>query len=441
MNLTNYSSFGLTDKNANDHNILKKKTKRGNFSEKSTERNDTKSLNRNKKIFGIISSASSQKRTSGSKSEIRYQKEQKQYQINDYFEKPNNPQNMENSFNSVFLNNLDQSFSYSIFKCQKKIPRKKNHQKKLNKSDYINNNSSEYKSNYNDALKDCFYFFSNNQKSSNEINPNDQNYDNNNNIFDQSEINSAKMIQKEFTKEIENVPSKTDKLIKITIFFLNKGFTEHIRYHIYKSIINYGFPSTENFNTFHQQFIKDCSELKPNIAIPEKMLIEFYIEYISNFLISDKLTKAESEIISKFFFNNEDIEIIRSNILFIHTLKEKNSIKSFLQNYLGANFDKIFKNNDIKLNYDFPKTKGILIKILTNIVVECDKIGYTNYKKIITNDNIVFSGLEITHDNPKLVIHKRKMISEKIFGQELSDKKFSTVLIDYYLQLFSTFEY
>ena len=320
------------------------------------------------------------------------------------------------------------------------MPRKKNKQKKLNKSDYnSNNNLSEYKSNYNDTSKDCFYFFSNNQKSSKEINPNEQNYDNN--IFDLSEINTANMIQKEFTKEIENVSSKIDKLIKITIFFLNKGFTEYIRYLIYKSIINYGFPSTENFNTFHQQFIKDCSELKPNIIIPEKMLIEFYIEYISDFLISDKLTKAESEIISKFFFNNEDIEIIRSNILFIHSLKEKNNIKSFLQNYLGENFDKIFKNNDIKLNHDFPKTKGVLIKILTNIVVECDKVGYTNYKKIVTNDNIVFSGLEITHDNPKLIIHKRKMISEKIFGQEISDKKFSTLLIDYYLQLFSTFEY
>ena len=441
MNLTNYSSFELTDKNANDYNILKKKTKRGNFLENSIERNETKALNKNKKIFRNTSSVSSQKKSSGSKSEIRTQKGQKQCQINDYFEKPNNAQNMESSFNSVILNDLDQSFSsYSIFKCQKKMPRKKNKQKKLNKSDYnSNNNLSEYKSNYNNTSKDCLYFFSNNQKSSKEINPNEQNYDNN--IFDLSEINTANMIQKEFIKEIENVSSKIDKLIKITIFFLNKGFTEYIRYLIYKSIINYGFPSTENFNTFHQQFIKDCSELKPNIAIPEKMLIEFYIEYISNFLISDKLTNAESEIISKFFFNNEDIEIIRSNILFIHTLKEKNSIKSFLQNYLGANFDKIFKNNDIKLNYDFPKTKGILIKILTNIVVECDKIGYTNYKKIITNDNIVFSGLEITHDNPKLVIHKRKMISEKIFGQELSDKKFSTVLIDYYLQLFSTFEY
>ena len=65
MNLTNYSSFGLTDKNANDYNILKKKTKRGNFLENSIERNDTKTLNNNKKIFGIVSSASSQKRKSG----------------------------------------------------------------------------------------------------------------------------------------------------------------------------------------------------------------------------------------------------------------------------------------------------------------------------------------------------------------------------------------
>ena len=62
MNLTNYSSFGLTDKNANDHNILKKKTKRGNFLENSIERNDTKALNKNKKIFRNTSSVSSQKK-------------------------------------------------------------------------------------------------------------------------------------------------------------------------------------------------------------------------------------------------------------------------------------------------------------------------------------------------------------------------------------------
>ena len=78
--------------------------------------------------------------------------------------------------------------------------------------------------------------------------------------------------------------------------------------------------------------------------------------------------------------------------------------------------------------------------MLSNIVVECDKVGFTKYKKIVANDKIVFLGLEITHENPKMEIHMRKLISQKIFGQEVSDKIFSNVLIDYYLQLFSTFQ-
>lgn len=74
-------------------------------------------------------------------------------------------------------------------------------------------------------------------------------------------------------------------------------------------------------------------------------------------------------------------------------------------------------------------------KILTNVVLEWDKFGYLNYKTIATKDNILFSGLRIT-GNPK-EIKFRKMVSIKVFSQEFSDKKFSTMIIDYLVLLFS----
>ena len=77
--------------------------------------------------------------------------------------------------------------------------------------------------------------------------------------------------------------------------------------------------------------------------------------------------------------------------------------------------------------------------MLSNIVIECDKNGYLNYKKLISNDEILFEGLKIK-GNTKNNYNIRKMISQNIFGQQLSEKKFNNVINEYLLQLFSNFK-
>ena len=443
MDLYTTTNFENKAKDMNEFNFLNKKTKRNNFAETLSEQNKTKILNKNKKIIGFLSPVPKEKKIFGSKSVIRPVKIQKQFKINDFFEKPNNEKNKENSLNeNSILNNIDLSSSFSILRTNKnpkKNIKKKEQKKKIKKNkkksddNNINNKSSKDKSNPNNSFVKFPHILNNSKE--NKLNINNDNYFIDNNIFDKSEINNANNIQKEFINEIKDVSSKIDKLIKITMFFLNKGFNEYNRYHIYKSIINHGFPTIVNFNKFYQNLTKELTHSKNDIVLPEKMLIQFYIEYISNLLINDKMSKAESLIISQFFFNNENIEIIRSNILFIYIVKENKNINNFLQNYLEKNYDIIFRDIDIKLNADFPKAKTILSKILTNVVLECDKVGYLNYKNIATKDNILFSGLEITGNLKEIKF--RKMVSIKLFGQEFSDKKFSTVIIDYLVLLFS----
>ena len=170
--------------------------------------------------------------------------------------------------------------------------------------------------------------------------------------------------------------------------FINKGFNEHIRYIFYKCLVNYGFPLFNNFNHFYENFISDCSKEKIS-ATPDKMYIEFYTEYIFHLLINDKISMSKNIFITNFFFNGENIEIIKKNLNFIIDVKENsNNIRSYIQNYLELNYDIVFNEIDIKLNKTFPKSKAVLCKILSNIVSECDKIGYLKYKKIINNDNI-----------------------------------------------------
>ena len=259
----------------------------------------------------------------------------------------------------------------------------------------------------------------------------------NNKIFNKSEICLALKIQKEFKEEINKLTSETDKLIKGTLFFINKGFNEHIRYTFYKHLINHGFPSFNNFNIFYENLILECKNEKLNT--PDKMYIEFYTEYIFHLLINDKITMGNKKFISGFFFNNENIEIIKKNLNFIINIKENSTnINSYIQQYLEDNFDIIVNGFDIKLNKKFPKSKAVLCKIISNVVSECDKNGYLKYKKIINNDNILFNGLKIKGMN-NIKMNLRKMISLKIFGQELSDKKFYHLIVDLFLHLFSTY--
>lgn len=429
-----------------EYSYLQKKTKRGVY--KSKDNIENKKRPKNNK---------------GCKTVIRQNKNKrnrKQSKINDYFSNSNfkdlssdysifDPPHMINNYNY----NEPQFFypSYKETKSYNKIPRDVNRKKrKLEETPKLAKDKKD-KNNYNNGLLSClnlnilnsfnpFHKLSNIifEKEKSIIKKEQYNYFINNNIFNKDEINLAMNIQKDFTKEINNITSDTDRFFKETFFFLNKGFNEIIRYNFYKCLINNGFPLTIDFNKFYDIFNSECKEQK--IKIPDKMLIEFYTEYIFHLLANDNSTISKNKFISLFFFNGENIDIIKNNLNFINKIKEnKNNIRCYLQNYLEENFDNIFDENDNKLNKKFPKSKAVLCRILSNIVNECDKKGYLNYKEIINNDDILFEGLKIK-GNPNLNMNLRKMISLKIFGQEYSEKKFYNLIQDYTLHLFSNFK-
>jgi len=262
-----------------------------------------------------------------------------------------------------------------------------------------------------------------------------------NGIFNESEITKALDIRKEFRKEINNSSlQETDKLIKITNFFLNKGFNEQIRFIIFKCLINYGIPNIEKFNSFFNDISLEFK--KKRITMPEKMCILLYVEYINNIIKNDNYSNslAKNKYICDFFFKGESLTTIRSNLNFINAIKNNSKdIENYLQLYLNINFDNVFKNTNYVLNKDFDKSKNVLYKILFNIVSKCEKIGYLSYKKIIADNEVIFNGLKIKGDISQYV-NKQQLISKKLFGKELSETKFRQAIQEYFLLLASNFQ-
>ena len=262
-----------------------------------------------------------------------------------------------------------------------------------------------------------------------------------NGIFNESEITKALDIRKEFRKEINNSSlQETDKLIKITNFFLNKGFNEQIRFIIFKCLINCGIPNIEKFNSFFNDISLEFK--KKRITMPEKMCILLYVEYINNIIKNDNYSNslAKNKYICDFFFKGESLTTIRSNLNFINAIKNNSKdIENYLQLYLNINFDNVFKNTNYVLNKDFDKSKNVLYKILFNIVSKCEKIGYLSYKKIIADNEVIFNGLKIKGDISQYV-NKQQLISKKLFGKELSETKFRQAIQEYFLLLASNFQ-
>jgi len=257
-------------------------------------------------------------------------------------------------------------------------------------------------------------------------------------IFTELEISKVIEISKEYDKEINNsLIQENDKLIKIINYFLNKGFNEKIRYLIYKCLINYGLPNLEKFNIFYNNVNNALSKKKLNT--PEKMCILLYIEYINYFLKNEFNTNslARNKIISEFFFNKENCQIVKSNLDFINTIKNK-SLDN-LELYLDNNFENIFKNSRYHLNSVFQKSKAVIIKILCNISLKCEKIGFLNYKKIIDDYDIIFSGLKFKGINLTNNVNFAKIISNKLFSIELTEKKLKNAIEQYFLLLVSNF--
>ena len=262
-----------------------------------------------------------------------------------------------------------------------------------------------------------------------------------NGIFNESEISKALDIRKEFRKEInESSLQETDKLIKITNYFLNKGFNEKIRFIIFKCLINYGIPNIEKFNIFFNDISLEFKKKK--ITMPEKMCILLYVEYINNIIKNDNysIALAKNKYICDFFFNGETLTTIRSNLNFINAIKNNSKdIENYLQLYLNINFDNVFKDTNFVLNKDFDKSKNVLYKILFNIISKCEKVGYLSYKKIIADNDVIFNGLKIKGDISQYV-NKQQLISKKLFGKELSEAKFRQAIQEYFLLLVSNFQ-
>ena len=262
-------------------------------------------------------------------------------------------------------------------------------------------------------------------------------------IFTEQEISQIQSITKEFKSLVKDLSiQENDCLIKIINYFLNKGFKEQIRFIIFKSLINYGIPNTEDFNTFYN--IISNKLIKKNLAIPDKMYILLYIEYITNIIKDDSYINslAKNKLITQFLFNGDNLSNVKSNFAFINAIKKNDKdIESFLQIYLNNNFDKIFNSAILKLNKNYPKAKDVICKILFNIVTQCNKKGYLNYKKIIGDNDAIFDGLKIigkiTQNNNNNYI---QMISIKLFGVELSEEKFRHAIQDYFLLLVSNFK-
>jgi len=258
-----------------------------------------------------------------------------------------------------------------------------------------------------------------------------------NSNFSDTEIEIAKNIENEFNEYIKEYYSESDQLVKVTIFFINKGFNENIRFILYKCLINYGYPFVEKFNQFYHFFDNYCVNEK--IKTPEKMYTEFYCEYILKMLRLVKSTNGKNKYISDFFFNGENMDTIISNLNLINDIKENIDNHYYIQNLLESKYDIIFKSINHKINKDFAKSKAVLCKILSNIITKCNKNGYLKYRQLIANESVLFDGVKIkSQHNTKFNL--KKMISLKIFGQEFGDKKFNTVLQDYFLHLFSIYK-
>ena len=395
--------------NIKDKNYLHKKTKRSE-----------------KKIFNKISKNNSfhKQHIKNNSSPKELNENQHQTKIYNYFENRNlniisHPKSNINYLQSINIHDINNG-QYTIYET--------------NKSKKTNQNKIQKKSN-------PFFEFS---KILQEKKIKDK-YDilKSKGIFTEQEISQIQSITKEFKSLVKDLSiQENDCLIKIINYFLNKGFKEQIRCIIFKSLINYGIPNTEDFNTFYN--IISNKLIKKNLAIPDKMYILLYIEYITNIIKDDSYINslAKNKLITQFLFNGDNLSNVKSNFAFINAIKKnEKDIESFLQIYLNNNFDKIFNSAILKLNKNYPKAKEVICKILFNIVTQCDKKGYLNYKKIIGDNDAIFDGLKIigkiTQNNNNNYI---QMISIKLFGVELSEEKFRHAIQDYFLLLVSNFK-
>ena len=267
-----------------------------------------------------------------------------------------------------------------------------------------------------------------------------------NNIAIQKNIKETnpEEIEREFYEVMNGQESANDRLIYSINFFMDQGFTENVRYVFYENLMNLGLPINGNFNKFYQTFIANCGQNQRDI--PCKIAAEFYFEFIFKILV-DNISEAKQRYISDFFFNGNKYETIRNNfnlITYVRELIAENEINLF--NFIMDKYDSLFKDiviNNIKINTGFRNYKSIISKMLSNVIVRCDRHGYLNFRQYIDNERIIFDGLKIKDNNTfgHGKFNVKKMISIKVFGQELTNKKFNDIIKEFFLYLFSHFNY
>ena len=412
----NNSSSSLDFLNSSmDNNMIKITEK--NFLQKKTERNN------NKKVYNkIIKKKEKKQEETNSMLNSERLKNQHQMKINDFFENKNmnilSSNDNDNYFNTIKSQEINNG-KYTIY-----YNRNNSKSAKRFKTPKINNpfvtfskmlKEKQLKSKYNILIEKG--------------------------IFTEKEISKIFDIIKEYNTEInDSLIPDTDKLIKITNYFLNKGFNEKVRYTIYKCLINYGIPNVEKYNNFFNNVNFELSKKKLNT--PEKMYVLLYVEYIGHFIKNELNMNsiAKNKFISEFYFNRENIEIVTSNLNFINTIKSHSTnIEKYLQSYLANNFDNFFEKAKLKINDGYPKAKDVIIKMLSNIIIKCEKNGFLAYNKIIDDNNIIFEGLKIKGKNLKDK-NLEQMISIKLFNIELSEKKLRNAVKEYFLILVSNFK-
>ena len=294
------------------------------------------------------------------------------------------------------------------------------------------NNNDENEINHNLVnSKNSEYFF-------NEIEKNEGNIFNDS-YFTEIEIKEYQNVKKEYQKLIKfGNFSETDKFIKLISFFVKKNLNAEVRKIYYTCLLNYGFPNIDEFNSFYDKFLSEVQKKKIPV-IPDKMSILFYNDYILKILLDKKHNNAQSKLISEFFFNYENLATVKQKFSFINVIKNETKENIYLvQNYLNDKFDDIFINTKQKINENYIKAKPILCKIITNLLFGCKEYGYLNYCEAIKNENILFNGVrmhQIKGENKES--HIKQMISLKLFGSELSDKQFNTIIKDYFLNAIS----
>ena len=246
---------------------------------------------------------------------------------------------------------------------------------------------------------------------------------------------------KEYYKIINTQISPIDKYFLCLQFFINNGFSDDVRYLYFENLLDIGLPIYGNFNQFYENFISNCRE--KYLYTPNKIISDIYFKFILKVIVGN-ISESRKILISNFFFDGNKYDFIKSNFDLIAYAKELISDNEFnLYNFIIGNYDILFKDINIKIKSDFIKFKSVISKMLSNVIIKCDKSGYLNYRQYIDNEDIIFKGLKIK-DNQFYMHNKyniKTMICIKLFGEDLPDKKFNDIINQFFLHLFSHFHF